>query len=529
MNRTADALAEFEQTIVAIASSTEPSARGVVRLSGVDVSSVMERMGFRVRYELDIAEVVDPEPEDLGDLAHAKEVQGNGLVSKAPVPEDSFLGSLGLGAVDYFRGNRPRRMDLMLDLGAPIGVVPVSVLYWPTKRSYTGQPSAELHLIGSQPLLRGAVECAMRGGARAARPGEFTLRAFLGGRLDLTQAEAVLGVIEAEGRGSLNQALEQLSGNLSRPLELMRDEVLNLLADVEAGLDFVDEDIEFISDEQLVERLQVILRQIDQAWIAMQQRGGGASESVIALRGEPNAGKSSLLNRLVGSKAAIVADLAGTTRDVVYATATIAQRQVKFADTAGIESGRSEIERMSQTQARQASQQADLRIWCVDASRKEFASAFEDLRAIAKSEEKASVIDLWVATKIDQSDLPIEQIDSMMQDRDANQSNHLFTQACSALTGEGMGDLVKKIAELLDSMDREELGSVLGTAARCRQTLDRAKEAVENAIQLTKQQDGHEFVASEIRLIAQSIGEVTGAVYTDDLLDRVFSRFCIGK
>ena len=309
----------------------------------------------------------------------------------------------------------------------------------------------------------------------------------------------------------------------------MRDEVLNLLADVEAGLDFVDEDIEFISDEQLVERLQVILRQIDQAWIAMQQRGGGASESVIALRGEPNAGKSSLLNRLVGSKAAIVADLAGTTRDVVYATATIAQRQVKFADTAGIESGRSEIERMSQTQARQASQQADLRIWCVDASRKEFASAFEDLRAIAKSEEKASVIDLWVATKIDQSDLPIEQIDSMMQDRDANQSNHLFTQACSALTGEGMGDLVKKIAELLDSMDREELGSVLGTAARCRQTLDRAKEAVENAIQLTKQQDGHEFVASEIRLIAQSIGEVTGAVYTDDLLDRVFSRFCIGK
>ncbi len=137
---------------------------------------------------------------------------------------------------------------------------------------------------------------------RAARPGEFTMRAFLAGRLDLTQAEAVLGVIEAEGRGSLDHALRQLAGNLSRPLEQMRGTILDLLADVEAGLDFVDEDIEFISDESLVERLSEIAVQLDETWRVMQSRGGGAARAVIVLRGDPNAGKSCLINRLAGNR-----------------------------------------------------------------------------------------------------------------------------------------------------------------------------------------------------------------------------------
>ena len=124
------------------------------------------------------------------------------------------------------------------------------------------------------------------------------MRAFLAGRLDLTQAEAVLGVIEAQGRGSLDHALRQLAGNLSRPLEQMRGTILDLLADVEAGLDFVDEDIEFISDESLVERLSEIAVQLDETWRTMQSRGGGAARAVVALRGDPNAGKSCLINRL---------------------------------------------------------------------------------------------------------------------------------------------------------------------------------------------------------------------------------------
>ena len=521
MSKALGALGEFEQTIVAIASSTEPSARGVVRLSGLDVAEILGRMAFAPNEKVIAANKHAAEKIEDKKVDH----DDHNRLERSSY-KDPFLDRLGL---NQGQRGRPLRTNLFLDLENPIGPVPVSVLYWPTKRSYTGQPSAELHLVGSQPLLRGAVDCAMRGGARAARPGEFTLRAFLGGRLDLTQAEAVLGVIDAEGRGSLNQALEQLSGNLSRPLESMRDEVLNLLADVEAGLDFVDEDIEFISDEQLVQRLNVIMQQIDQAWNTMQSRGGGSSEPVVTLRGEPNAGKSFLLNRLTESKAAIVADVAGTTRDVVYATARIGHRQVRLADTAGIEPGRSEVERMSQTQAEQASRRATLRIWCVDSSRDDFGTATERLRAIAASEAKSYVTDLWVATKIDQRQMNDQELYSQMQVGLTRESADGCTHICSALTGEGMPGLVDKIIAILDSMDREEVGSVLGTAARCRQTLDRAKESAKQAIRLTEQQDGHEFVAAEIRTIAQSIGEVTGAVYTDDLLDRVFSRFCIGK
>jgi len=309
----------------------------------------------------------------------------------------------------------------------------------------------------------------------------------------------------------------------------MRDEVLNLLADVEAGLDFVDEDIEFISDEQLIQRLEVILQQIDQAWMAMQQRGGGGAEPLIAIRGEPNAGKSFLMNQLAGAQAAIVADVPGTTRDVVYATAKIGQRQVRLADTAGIEPGRDEIERLSQVHAETASQKASLRLWCIDASRDDFQEALGILRSTANAEQKSSVIDVWVATKMDQCEQTEQQLLQTIHGPSFADHPRSIFYTCSALTGQGMDQLIAAIEDQLNVMDREEVGSVLGTAARCRQTLSRAKEAAGNAIRLTQHEEGHEFVASEIRLLAEAIGEVTGAVYTDDLLDRVFSRFCIGK
>ena len=252
-----DSVVDVEDTIVAIASPTSPAARGVVRLSGDGLLPILQR--------------------------------------------------LGILCTDSRRANR---YDATVDLGTPIGEIPVGVMLWPTKRSYSGQPSAELHTIGSLPLLSGLVDAAIRAGARAARPGEFTMRAFLAGRLDLTQAEAVLGVIEAEGRGTLDHALRQLSGNLSRPLEQMRSALLDLLADVEAGLDFVDEDIEFITDETLVERLSGIADQLEDTWRLMKQRGGGAARAEIALRGDPNAGKSCLVNQLAGKDVAIVADAA---------------------------------------------------------------------------------------------------------------------------------------------------------------------------------------------------------------------------
>ena len=163
------------------------------------------------------------------------------------------------------------------------------------------------------------------------------MRAFLAGRLDLTQAEAVLGVIEAEQRGSLDHALRQLAGNLSRPLEQMRSTMLDLLADVEAGLDFVDEDIEFISDDDLIQRLRELAEQLAKTRKRLGRRSGGGANLIVTVRGEPNAGKSQLVNCLAGHDAAIVADNAGTTRDVVTIETVIGERRLTLVDTAGIE------------------------------------------------------------------------------------------------------------------------------------------------------------------------------------------------
>lgn len=455
---------DVDDTIVAIASPTSPAVRGIVRLSGSDVTSVLQRMG------------------------------------------------IGCQSI-----RTPHRYEAQLPLEPPLGVISVAVLLWPTGRSYTGQPSAEIHTHGSLPVLSAVVESAVAVGARAARGGEFTMRAFLAGRLDLTQAEAVLGVIEAEQRGSLDRALSQLAGNLSKPLEQIRHTVLDLLADVEAGLDFVDEDIEFIGQENLIAQLQQLQQQIALIWETMEARGGEKGVQVITVRGEPNAGKSYLINRLSDSESAIVADLAGTTRDTVITDAQIHGKAVQLIDTAGIEIIDTDISRQAQQQAERASQDAAIRLWCVDSSRDDFDAAAERLSSKANQQRCGSVVDLWVATKCD------------LSTADRSGSGSFDWVACSATTGEGVDRLCERISEALELHDREEIGSVVGTAARCRQSVRRAESAVVAAIQLARHGQGDEFIAAELRQLADSLGEVTGAVYTDDILDRVFGRFCIGK
>ncbi|TWT76584.1 tRNA modification GTPase MnmE [Planctomycetes bacterium CA13] len=454
-----------EDTIVAIASPTTPAIRGIVRLSGHDVLSILRTV--------DVA------------LPSSK---------------------------------RPQVMETSIDLGEPLGAMETSVMLWPTHHSYTGQPSAEIHSHGCLPILQAIVNRLTGAGARAARPGEFTLRAFLAGRLDLTQAEAVLGVIEAEQRGSLDHALRQLAGNLSRPLEQMRSDLLNLLADVEAGLDFVDEDIQFIEDSVLRERLLATNEIIKQTRERLRTRASSSAEPIIALRGNPNAGKSHLVNALSNQQAAIVADVAGTTRDTVSVQTLIANRLVQLIDTAGIEQAAEDdaISAASQDHANQASRSADVRLWCVDASKSGLAAERHRLAPYA-NEGKRSVFDLWVATKTDLVTNPIKQ---------PNTDDWVYT---SAVSGEGIEELKQRIDQCLTQSDHEETGSVIGTAARCSQSLGLAEQAIVSAMELVDMGDGHEFIAAELRIAVESLGEVTGAVYTDDILDRVFGRFCIGK
>ncbi len=458
-------LLEADDTIVAIASPTSPAPRGVVRMSGDETLAILQQMGV-----------------------HCESLR------------------------------RPRRLPTVIDLGTPIGTIPVEVMVWPNHRSYTGQPSAELHTYGSLPLLRALVDKAGHCGARAARPGEYTMRAFLAGRLDLTQAEAVLGVIEAEQRGTLDHALRQLSGNLSQPLERMRSTLLDLLADVEAGLDFVDEDISFISDQDLVDRLSAIAVELEQTLRLMQNRGGGSARITVALWGPPKAGRRCLINELADQQVAIVAPVAGTTRDTVTVDIELQGNHLTLIDTAGIEDAKTEVSLQSQAQSQRSTSESRVRLWCVDSTREDFAAIATELRALADRTRKPQTIDLWIATK---NDAAIESI--------LSSSTDVSWIRCSAVSGEGMERLKASICEALKQHDAEEIGSVVGTAARCSQSLHQAIAAIQQAIQLTTHQEGHEFVSAELRTVAQCLGEVTGTVYTDDILDRVFGRFCIGK
>ena len=213
--------------------------------------------------------------------------------------------------------------------------IPSTVYFWPAPKTYTGQDLAEIHLLSSPPVVQAVIAECLSLGARAAGPGEFTLRAFLAGKKDLPQAEAVLAVIEARDEADLQSALTQLAGGVSQPLTQLRHDLLNLLADVEAGLDFVEEDIQFISQDELLTRIAAGMAHLTNLRRQLQQRAHVDQRFRVVLVGEPNAGKSSLFNALLGQDSALVSPVAGTTRDYLAAELVVADIPVELIDTAG--------------------------------------------------------------------------------------------------------------------------------------------------------------------------------------------------
>jgi tRNA modification GTPase len=394
-------------------------------------------------------------------------------------------------------------------LEPPLGDLPCEVYYWPGPRSFTRQTVAEIHTLGSPPLLDAVLRAVCAAGARLARPGEFTLRAFLAGRIDLTQAEAILGVIDARDRRQLDSALRQLAGSLVRPLDQLRESLLDLLADLEAGLDFAGEDIDFITDAELETRLATATQQIRTLESQMASRTDTGEVFRVALTGWPNVGKSSLWNALVGEPAAIVADAAGTTRDYLTRRVAIGGLDCLLIDTAGIVPEMSRgIQAMAQQLGTEQTRQADLQLWCIDATRP--LNQWEQAALPSASSHRQ----LLVLTKTDQqpvTGLPTDAVST------------------SSRTGAGLDQLRRRIVHSLLAQTDSESGVVTGTALRCRESLRRASDSLDQAREQLALGAGDEIVALEIRLALDELGQIVGAVYTEDVLDRVFSRFCLGK
>ncbi len=419
-----------------------------------------------------------------------------------------------------FRPHGPRDLEQVtiaavipgsLTLEPPTNRLPCALYLWPTTRSYTRQVSAELHTLGSPPLLDAALRVLCHGGARLAGPGEFTLRAFLAGRLDLTQAEAVLGVVDAEDSRSLDVALAQLAGGLTGPLGTLRSDLLDLLADLEAGLDFVDEDIAFVTGADAAARLLAARQLVDDVLRRITARGTSTREPRVVLRGWPNVGKSSLTNALAEGDVAIVSELAGTTRDYVSRSFCWDGVQGVLVDTAGAEHPGSHdtLAMQAQQLAQDQLEQAELELFCLDATRP--LNPWE--RAALQHSHDVNRLVVW--TKTDASTVRIE----------------LNTPAVrtSSHTGEGIEPLRRRIRELLAAKRASTALVVASTAQRCQLSLEAAAEHIDLARQLITHEQGHELVALELREVLEHLGQVVGAVYTDDILDRVFQRFCIGK
>ncbi len=397
-----------------------------------------------------------------------------------------------------------------------LGAIPVELLYWPGERSYTRQPSAEIHTIGSPPLLQAVLAEVCESGARLAEPGEFTMRSFLAGRLDLTQAEAVLGVIDAHDRSQLNAALSQLAGGVAQPLNALRQQLLTLLAHLEAGLDFVEDDIEFITAEELDQQLAAVAAGVSRIAEQMQSREDTATSPRIILTGAPNAGKSSLLNALVAADTAIVSPTPGATRDYVEQPLQLGEMQVLLVDTAGIETEEltgsdtqaATISGSAQLATQSQQKNADLELFCLDASRNSTAWEQQNREAVSRRENA-----LCILTK---SDLPPALAAAPAE------------VMVSSTTGEGLDALRRALADRLRALAGPATG-VAATASRCRESLREAARNLETAREAAIAGMGEELVAADVRAALQGIGQVTGVIYTDDILDKIFSTFCIGK
>ncbi len=383
---------------------------------------------------------------------------------------------------------------------------------FPGPGSYTGEDCAEFHCHGSPVVLGEALRALFAAGARQAGRGEFTRRAFLNGRMDLTQAEAVIDLIEAETAQAARNAVGQLGGALRRRVEPVYDSLLDIASQFYAVVDYPDEDIEELSREETLRTLSEAERTLE-ALLSTAGRGQVLRRGVpTAILGRPNAGKSSLLNALVGYDRAIVTAVAGTTRDTVEEKAVVGGVLLRLADTAGIRDAGDEVERLGVERSRRAAAEAELALLVLDGSRP---LADEDMAAAETARLAAHMIVLR-----NKSDLP------QTADLSALELSGPVLSV-SAREGTGLSALEDAVAELFAG-DGPPSGEVL-TNERQAEALRQAREAIRGAREALAGGLTPDAVLSDAERAMSALGEVTGQKLREDLTARIFERFCVGK
>ncbi len=476
----------LDDTIVAIATPPGRGGIGIVRLAGPDARSIATPM-LRLKHDFEpgramFCELVEPFHEPRGDSRSRLS-----MPSESSAPISNVHGPI-------------TRID------------EVVVTYFAKPHSYTTDDIVEIAAHGSPVVLRHIVEIALARGARLAEPGEFTMRAFLNGRIDLTQAEAVRDLIDAQTIFQAKVAAQQLEGALSKRLKPIKQDLVTLIAQLEAGIDFAEDDISILPDTTILDLVDTVHRPLTDLAASFAYGKIVHEGLTLAIVGRPNVGKSSLFNRMVERERAIVTATPGTTRDLVSETVAIGGIPVKLVDTAGIRRALDEAESIGIRKSMEALAEADLVLVVLDASQP---VATEDRELLEQVGQRPAVL---VENKADikSSQFPVL-------------SSQLASVRTSAVTGEGINALRSEILRHIGGDGGLQLESGFLTNARHQQLVRDSLTALAAARAAVANKVPHEMLLLDLYNALHALDEITGATTTDDILNLIFTTFCIGK
>lgn len=392
----------------------------------------------------------------------------------------------------------------------------VLAVYMKGPHTYTAEDIVEVNCHGSIVALRKTLALILKSGARLAEKGEFTKRAFLNGRLDLSQAEAVIDIVRAKTDKTFDVALLQMEGALSQRVGQIRQALMDLLVDITVNLDYPDEDVEILTYQKLSESILLISNMID----ALQATSGAGRilrEGLnVAIIGKPNVGKSSLMNALLRESRAIVTEIPGTTRDTIEEVISIKDIPVKLTDTAGIRETEDKIEKIGIEKSKESFNRADLVIFILDGSKP---MESEDLSIIEKLEGRNVIV------LLNKEDLGIE-----VSQEKINQMLPGATVLRSAVkNGHGINALEDAIERLVFGGKVKQEDSLLVTNVRHMELLEQAAAAIKDAGTMAKNAEALDFIEVDVRRSWELLGEIIGESVTEDIIDQVFARFCLGK
>lgn len=427
------------------------------------------------------------------------------ILEKIFIPKNKFK-------TQEIKGNTIKYGHIVCD-GKTIDEVLVS--YFKAPKSYTTEDMCEINSHGGTVIVKKILEICLKSGAVLAEPGEFTKRAFLNGRIDLAQAESVIDIINAKTNKEVEASVKQLNGFLSKEISVIKKQIMNLMVDIEASIDYPEYDTPEVTYDNAIDTLEKVKKQLIDLSNSFESGKIIKDGISLAIIGKPNAGKSSLLNELLKEERAIVTDIEGTTRDTIEEQIIIEGIPFKIIDTAGIRNSNDKIEQIGIEKSKNAAKESDVILAVFDVS-KELDE--EDLEILKFTENKKTII---IANKIDlqENKNTLKKLQQTGKD----------VVEISVLTKNGIEDINKKLMEMFNLKEIELDNGNIITNLRHKQLIDSATNSSEEAINALKSNLPVDIIAINIKDILENLGKITGETVSDDIIKEIFAKFCLGK